>query len=325
MAPAAFIPFSIEVIDGRSVVRWIERDRAPNTLPFFAQMIRERVACGARQRMTGLDALHTANGPDPVGLVTHLSRCGSTLAIHSLAQAGCIAPISEPTPVNQLLARGDIGERERALLLRGLIRALGSQDGSPIALPSLVKLTSWNVLFLDIIRAAFPEMPWLFLYREPLEVLASHDQFPAPWLANQPLLAGFVDTQRLPSLAGLAPEERCAAVLAAYGQAALAASPAACNLLNYSELPAALSTDVPGRFGLSTTTLEQRRIVDAGRIYGMDVSRRRVLDTDRERRSVGVSPELRRAADLRYSRPVYVALERCRRDGPAAADAVSLR
>jgi glycosyl transferase family 1 len=322
-APAAFIPFSIEVIRGRSVVRWIECGRAPTTLPFFAQMIKEQLASGAGQRVTGLDALHASTGPDPAGLVMHLSRSGATLVMQSLAQAGCVAPISEAAPVNQLLARGDIDQRERALLLRGLLRALGVQDAAPIALPSIVRLTSWNVLFLDVIRAAFPQAPWLFLYREPLDVLASHDQLPARWLADEPFLAGVADTQRLPSLAGLAREQRCAAVLAAYGRAVLAASPAACNLLNYSQLPAALSADVPARFGIATTTPQQCRIAEAGRICSMEVSRRRVLDTDRARRRRGVSPEARQAADLRYSRSVHVALERCRTAGRDDTDDAS--
>jgi hypothetical protein len=316
---AAFIPFSIEVIDGRSAVRWIERDAAPTAMPFFAQMIRERLASGARQRVTRLEALLTAPGPDPVGLVVHLSRCGSTLLMQALAHAGCIAPTSEATPVNQLLARSDIAEPERALLLRGLIRALGSEEGASTELPSLVKLTSWNVLFLDIVRAAFPDTPWVFLYREPLEVLASHDREPARWLSDDRFFAALTDAHRLPSLEGLAREERCAAVLAAYGQAALAASPAAANLLNYSQLPAALSTDVPARFGVPTTAEQQRHIADASRIYSKDVSRRLVFDPDQERRARPVSDRSRQA-DIRYSRPVHAALEWCRTGASDAGD-----
>jgi hypothetical protein len=36
-----------------------------------------------------------------------------------------------------------------------------------------VKFTSYNVLFIDFIKAAFPDVPCLFLYREPGEVLVS--------------------------------------------------------------------------------------------------------------------------------------------------------
>jgi hypothetical protein len=316
---AAFIPIAIDVIGGRSVVRWIERDVAGTTAPFFAQMTRVRLLSGARQRVTSLESLLTARGPDPAGLVLHLSRCGSTLLMQSLAHAGCIASISEATPVNQLLAREDIEQRERALLLRGLIRALGAQDGAACTLPSLVKLTSWNVLFLDVVRAAFPDTPWLFLYRDPLEVLASHEQKPARWLIDDQFLAARIREHRLPSLAGLACEERCAAVLAAYGRAALSESPGAVNLLNHSQLPGALSTDVPARFGVLTTVVQQGEIARVSRIYSKDASRSQLFDAEQERRARPVSDRLRQV-DLQYSRPVHAALE-ARRVGQAGDDA----
>jgi hypothetical protein len=312
---AGFVPISIDVVGGRSVVRWIERADTAAAPPFFAQMIAERLACGARQRVTALDALHTVHGPNPAGLVMHGSRCGSTLLMQSLAHAGCIAAISEATPVNQLIARSDIPEQERALLLRGLIRALGLLDDASGELPSLIKLTSWNVLFFDIVRAAFPDTPWLFLYREPLEALASHERHPARWLADDGFFATLTEVHRLPSLAGLAREQRSAAVLAAYGRAALDASPAAVNLLNYNQLPAALSIDVPARFGIPTTAVQQLQIADASRIYSKDVSRRLVFDPGSERRAWRVTDRLREA-DLQYTRPVHAALER-RRIGAA--------
>jgi hypothetical protein len=308
---ASFIPFSIDEIGGRTVVRWIESGAGTASMPFFAQLVRQRLAAGARRRITGLDALYTSQGPDPVGLVMHLSRCGSTLLMQSLAHAGCIAPISEATPVNQLLGRSDIPEPERALLLRGLIRALGRPNTTANQLPSLVKFTSWNVLFFDIVRAAFPDLPWLFVYREPLEALMSHQRRPAGWLSNDALFAALTLGHRLPSLAGLDRERRGAAALAAYGEAALAASPTALNLINYSQLPAALLVDVPARFGLHTSTLQQGQIADASRIYSKDGSRSRVFDLASERRADRVTESLR-DADRRHTRPVYAALERLR-------------
>jgi hypothetical protein len=91
----SFIPFSIDGIGGHTVVRWVERGEGTMTMPFFGQMVQQRLAAGARRRITGLDALVASQGPDPVGLVLHLSRCGSTLLMQTLVHAGCIAPISE--------------------------------------------------------------------------------------------------------------------------------------------------------------------------------------------------------------------------------------
>jgi hypothetical protein len=311
---SAFIPISIDAVGSRHVVRWVERPDAPSAMPFFAQMAAELENAGARQRLTPLETLHEVEGRDPGGFVFHQSRCGSTLLMQSLAQGGCILPVSEALPVNQLLLHGGLSEEERSGLLRGLIRALGFRDGASNELPTLVKLTSWNVLFFDVIRAAFPDTPWLFLYREPLEALASLDARPARWLANDALLDSLARDQRLPSVVGLAREQRCAVVLAAYGRAALRASPASINLLNYDQLPAALSADVPARFGLATTGAQRDIIAAASRIYSKDVSRSLVFDVAAERRRRPVSDALR-DADLRLTRSVYGALEARRLGG----------
>ena len=37
-----------------------------------------------------------------------------------------------------------------------------------------VKFDSWNTLDLALIRRAFPDVPWIFLYRDPVEVIVSH-------------------------------------------------------------------------------------------------------------------------------------------------------
>jgi hypothetical protein len=36
-----------------------------------------------------------------------------------------------------------------------------------------LKFDCWHVMFLPLIQRAFPDVPWIFLYREPLEVMAS--------------------------------------------------------------------------------------------------------------------------------------------------------
>jgi hypothetical protein len=314
MTDVTFIPISIDAVGSRHVVRWVERPDDSSSLPFFGQMVDEMLGAGARLRVTSLDALHDVEGRDPGGFVFHQSRCGSTLLMQALTQGGCIAPVSEALPVNQLLLQDGLSEEERTGLLRGLIRALSLRDGAARDLPSLFKLTSWNVLFFDVIRAAFPDTPWLFLYRDPLETLASLGERPARWLANDALLDALARDLRLPSVVGLAREQRCAVVLAAYGRAALHASPASINLLNYDQLPAALSAEVPARFGLATTEAQREVIAAASRIYSKDASRSLVFDAAAERRRRPVSDALR-DVDRRLTRPVYDALEARRLGG----------
>jgi hypothetical protein len=42
----------------------------------------------------------------------------------------------------------------------------------------IVKLDSWHIHDLPLVRAAFPDTPWIFLEREPAEVEASQELSP---------------------------------------------------------------------------------------------------------------------------------------------------
>src|SRR6185503_6473187 len=38
---------------------------------------------------------------------------------------------------------------------------------------AVVKLDTWTTIDLDVVRAAFPTVPWVFVYRDPLDILVS--------------------------------------------------------------------------------------------------------------------------------------------------------
>ena len=38
----------------------------------------------------------------------------------------------------------------------------------------MIKLDAWNIGELPLLRECFPDTPWLFLYRDPLEIAVSH-------------------------------------------------------------------------------------------------------------------------------------------------------
>ena len=48
-----------------------------------------------------------------------------------------------------------------------------------------MKFSSWNVLYLPLVRAAFPVVPWVFVYRHPVEVMVAN-------LAKNHAVAGHV-------------------------------------------------------------------------------------------------------------------------------------
>jgi hypothetical protein len=70
-----------------------------------------------------------------------------------------------------------VTDDQRITWLRGLVSALGQpRPGGETRY--FVKFDSWSILELPLIRRAFPSMPWLFVYRDPVEVMASHRQRP---------------------------------------------------------------------------------------------------------------------------------------------------
>ncbi len=57
--------------------------------------------------------------------------------------------------------------------MRGLLAAYGQiRRGSEQKL--VIKLDAWNIGELAVLRECFPATPWLFVYRDPLEIAVSH-------------------------------------------------------------------------------------------------------------------------------------------------------
>jgi hypothetical protein len=109
------------------------------------------------------------------GLIFHMSRCGSTVVSQMLAALERNVVLSEPAALDQVVrlpARlPDMPQDRLVPLMRGMVAALGRKRYAERDL--FIKLDAWHVLLLPLFRRAFPTVPWVFVYREPLEVLSS--------------------------------------------------------------------------------------------------------------------------------------------------------
>ncbi|MDT8397257.1 MAG: hypothetical protein RQ899_01415 [Pseudomonadales bacterium] len=125
--------------------------------------------------------------PDPItprGFILHMSRCGSTLLGKALARADGVAVINQPAPLQYGLwaqLSGQWQNREElaltadplnALCFKNLIHLL-CRERIPGERTVFIKFISWNALYVDFIRSAFPDVACLFLYRDPVEVMSS--------------------------------------------------------------------------------------------------------------------------------------------------------
>jgi hypothetical protein len=120
------------------------------------------------------------------GVIAHISRCGSTLAARAMALAPGTVALSEPPPVEAVLAGGGRAA-DRARRLRTLLDEL--RGDAPRA---VLKLDSWALHDLDVVRAALPGVPVALLVRRPAEVLASHARLPGMQMIPGALEAGRV-------------------------------------------------------------------------------------------------------------------------------------
>ncbi len=176
-----WLPEAVVTTTAGPAVDWVHFGGARLTEPFFADSLRR-----ARRRpfnrlmryRTPLSLLAT-NAPElsePTGLVFHMSRCGSTLVAQMLAADPTSVVVSEAPPLDAVVrfirSRPAMLLADRLALLRAMVGALGRQrtDGGPY----VVKLDSWHALSLPLFRLAFPDTPWIFLYRDPVEVIVSH-------------------------------------------------------------------------------------------------------------------------------------------------------
>lgn len=181
---AGWTPIDVEIGPTVSKVKWCCLGSVRFTDPFFEQTIaRAKRIPGARpvERETSLMALEAigeaSTQPRLNGFIFHMSRCGSTLLAQMLAALPSSIVISEAPPIDQVLTshlrQPEATLEKRKTWLRGLIAGLTQTRFAPER-HRFIKFDSWHIFELPLIRASFPDVPWIFLYRDPIEVMVSH-------------------------------------------------------------------------------------------------------------------------------------------------------
>lgn len=316
---AEWTPMRIHWELGHPAVRWCYMGRERFVEPFFEDTINKRLREPFNllfQHETPLDALlelqELEPGLPPTGLIFHMSRCGSTLVAQMLAASAQNIVISEAGPIDALLRAhsrdteigAEMGAEQRIAWLRALLSAYARpRDAGERHF--FVKFDSWHTLELPLIRQAFPNVPWIFLYRDPLQVLVSHqrqrggqmvhDLLPPQWLGLDQTSTG-----------GASLDEYSARVLNRICEAALSFQDAGARLVNYRQLPEAMWGEIAGHFGLCLTPDNLDAMRQAAHFDAKNPRLDFVADSlEKERLATA---ELRRLADL-WLMPVYNALE----------------
>jgi hypothetical protein len=238
-------------------VDWCDFNGAPLTEPIFEQSLARALTRQAGQQSgwrTSLDAFVDAPRPDcitPTGFIFHMSRCGSTLASQMLAGSARNIVLSEADPVDAIVQHAGLAPDRHAAALRAMIETYG-RNRSGAATRYFVKLDSWHAIALPLFRRAFPEVPWAFLYRDPVEVLVSQLSRPGSKTIPGELPHVFGE-----AAAGLAPLDYAAHFLERICESALAHTGEGGLFIDYADLPDALFTHILPHFGVRASKAER--------------------------------------------------------------------
>jgi hypothetical protein len=197
----------------------------------------------------------------PDGFIFHMSRCGSTLVAQMLARLDAHVVVSEAPPIDAVAQLGrTAGDEAHAALLRAMVGALGQVRNAGES-RFFVKLDSWHALALPLFREAFPDVPWVFLYRDPVEVLVSQARQRGIQMVPDYVPPSFYGLD-LPD--GVPDDDYCARVLAVVCEAALRGHAEGGGLLvNYAQLPDALHTQILPHFGITGAAAEREAMGQA--------------------------------------------------------------
>lgn len=263
---SGWIPFDLTARAGQATVEWGYMGQERFTDPFFettVQYLLRRPYNQVFRRQAGFDHLlaraATYPGLPLHGLVFHMGRCGSTLIAQALATLPDSVVLSEPESLNTLLkwlAALPVGQEDlSANALRALLSALGqprrAQDRR-----LFLKAACWNITQAERFLAAFPGTPWLFLYRDPVEVLVSQRRALDPSLMMGALSQAGFPLSEEDQADPLAYAARVMGRALDAAQHAMARHPGG-MLLHYRELPAALETRLAGHFRLDLSPADQ--------------------------------------------------------------------
>lgn len=302
-----WLPIRVWQVAGQWRVDWCWFGDTRLHQPFFRDAVEEALRLPFNQAFrretpltTLIDWQERSPGLAPNAFIFHASRCGSTLISQMLAQLENHCVISEPPPLDALLRSG-LPTVERRTAIEGLLSAYG-QRRFCVEQRLVIKLDAWNIAELPLLRESFPETPWLFLYRDPLEIAVSHLRRPGMHMVPGMIGASGLDD----GLPFDSTEDYIARQLGRLLESGLAQCRAFGGVaVNYSELPGAMAGRLAEFFGLDDSQREQ--VFAAVGRHAKQPSEVFVGDSDDKRREA--SALLRERIEY-WARAPYEALER---------------
>lgn len=251
-------------------------------------------------------------GIAPAGFIFHTSRCGSTLVSQMLAALDCNIVVSEASAIDKIVRAdaffSDVSDEQKAIWLRWLLNAL-AQPRDKREKHFFVKFDSWATLDLPIIERAFPNVPWIFMYRNPIEVVVSNLREPGAQMIPGAISKIFPDSS-LTEILQFSIEERCARTIAAFCRAALDNSPSRNALfVNYSQLPEVVGDRICAHFNVAFDAEQTEKMRGAAKFHAKKPQLVFQPDAAQKRREASLEAQ---NATEKFVAPLYDELEKLR-------------
>jgi hypothetical protein len=271
----------------------------------------------ARQRETPIEALGELadRSPSlaPTGFIFHMSRCGSTLISQMLAVRSENVVISEADPIDGVLCAPlrdpKITADQQVMWLRLLLKVFGQRRFAGEK-HLFVKFDCWHTLCLPLVQRAFPEVPWVFLYREPVEVLVSHRRQIGGQMVPGKLEPAFFgwDSQ---AVSRMSPSEYGGRVLGKICEAALAQARAGHGkLVHYRQLPAVVWSELLKYWGVPAAPDVVEAMTRVARFHAKTPAL--PFEDDRRSKNREATEDIRQVA-RQWLDGTYQQLEACRK------------
>ena len=306
-------PIMVYRNDAGTFVDWCHLGSTRFTKPFFNDTIFQLMGRPFNvlfRHQIAIERLPDLAGDDfvaPSGFVFHMSRCGSTLVSQMLAALNANIVISEAPPIDSIVASNhdSVDESEIAQRLHSMISIFGRRR-HPEERNYFVKFDAWNILDIAFVRRVFPDVPWIFLYRNPVEVIVSQMRQRGSHMvpgAMEQLLPEMSLAQALQMPA----EEYCAKILAKFCEAAFENRFDEKGLfVNYAQLPDAVPGVIAQHFHLSFSPDELDQMNVATQFDAKTPQLNFEPDGERKRNE---ATEAARQAAATWIEPLYEKLE----------------
>ncbi|TDW48565.1 hypothetical protein EV144_10374 [Flavobacterium sp. 270] len=178
-----WIPYKLINKDGELYFEWIYLGEQRYLDPFFEDSIVKCKSHPYNSKMLKvvstvenlIDWSAQLASTNLKAFVFHISRCGSTMLAQSLAVSPQNVVVAEAPIIDEILRSQAFDLEKKRILIKAIIALLG-QKRFPEEKEMIIKLDSWHIFEAAELRILFPNLPFVLLYRNPVEVLKSHSK-----------------------------------------------------------------------------------------------------------------------------------------------------